>query len=299
MFGLLVQLAMACGSGSASINKGGAPSDGGAPLVDAPEDVKANNGSGDEASADGAEAEAAGTRPYFGKFQFYRRDLGGTTAFGADGAFQQEGALSPVLECPSGALSSGSCCFIAASTDAGESPLASLSAGSLTLTVGGTVLTSLAYDATAMQYAAFSASNPPATTVWAGGEAMQVSASGGTVDGFEGTVQMPDALQGLSVTAGGTLTVSQSADWTVTWTPSNSVASVLFDLSNPGSQIKCAVDQSAGSVTVPSALLARIQDMGGSSLDVGTIATVDASSANAIVEVGALNDVFADVLFRP
>jgi len=101
------------------------------------------------------------------------------------------------------------------------------------------------------------------------------------------------------VQPGGVVTVSQSAGWTVTWTPANSATSVLVTIGNHVGEIKCVVAESAGTATVPPTLLSRLPTGNSNSIEIENVAVSTASSPNATVEVGAFNEVFAFAVVQP
>jgi hypothetical protein len=298
-----------------AIGCGGAtgPADGGSsPPADAINDTSSdghglgNDGSGSAASGDGASTDGtssgtdgAASPPYYGKVQYLRVAKGTSTTYEVLGVFEPSGSIRSALVCPPGATTSGPCClFPPAQVDAGSNPYASLSAGTLSVTVGGTPLTSLAYDAQMMGYDPV---GPTATTLWDGNEVMQVSATGATVQAFSGSVALPAAIQGLSVQAGATVTVNRSADWTATWTPGQGKSTVLLSLYTANT-IRCVADDIAGTLTVPSALLGQLQTGSGGgrdAIEIESVAVGSATSPNAAVELGAFNQVFAYLVVQP
>jgi hypothetical protein len=308
---LLALAAIGCSGTAPSPITGAPPDDGGSPVADARVDHASNeDGSGYDAPGGEREAgtESGGPLPYFGKVQFLRTDQAGNTAYDVLGQFLPTGTWRSALACPPGADTSGACCFIADGGDAGANPYESESAGTLTIALGGTPFASLTYDAQQMQYSTFVATDPPAMTSWSGGDVLQVSASGATVQAFSGSVVMPAPLQGLSVSPTVVPTISLSKDWSVTWTPGpGSTSKVMVLLFGGGGEVKCVVDEGAGSVTVPATLLGRLQPSGGSDVWVESVslATVPPPNGNgngkgnATVEIGAFNQVFSMTVLEP
>jgi hypothetical protein len=289
---------MGCGGSSAALGTHTLTDDSGSPTVDAARDhVSGDDGPGNGALESGAESGAP--TPYFGKVQFNRQNQGNAVAYQAQAKLLPTGSMVSALACPPGATISGSCCFVAGA-DAGANPFESVSAGTLSLAVGGTSLASLTYDAQAMQYELFSAVDPPAMTSWNADDVMHVSAAGGTVQAFAGSVTMPAPLQGLSVNPNVSPMVSVSTDWTVTWTPGQGASKVLLTLSGSGDEIKCVVDEAAGAVTLPAAFLGHFTPGSGANVVlVDAVSVATASSPNATIELGAFNEVFDIVDLRP
>jgi len=87
---------------------------------------------------------------------------------------------------------------------------------------------------------------------WDGGDSLQVSASGGTVPAFSGSVTAARPLAQLTPTA--PTTISRLTDLNVSWTPSNSTVVLLGMVGKEGA-IACGALDATGQMTVPSALL--------------------------------------------
>jgi hypothetical protein len=301
---ILALTAMGCSGSSPSPITGSPGEDGGSRPSDAAidhavgDDGPGGGGpdSGSENGNDGG-TESAAPLPFFGKVQFFRIVQTGNVAYEVLGQIQPTGTWWSALLCPPGADASGSCCYIPP-LDAGSHPFVSVSAGAMTLALGGTMFGTLAYDTSAMEYAPFNATNPPSMTSWNGGDVLQVSAAGATVPAFSGSVVMPDPLQGLSVSPVMSPTISQSKDWPVTWTPAPGTTKVNVLLYG-GGEIKCVVDAAAGAVTLPAAFIGRLTAAGGSSVFVESVTIAPVSTANATIEIAAFNQVFNTVILQP
>jgi hypothetical protein len=151
----------------------------------------------------------------------------------------------------------GSCCY-------GTTPSSTTtpeSAGNVTIDDGANTIATL----TPPGYAATSATTPAFT--WTPGSTLKATAAGATVDGFTASVVAPALFAGVTPTLTGGITVSRSADFVLSWTPSKEACSeVSFGLSQGTSlpYIECVVDDSAGTVTVPKSLLSMLTATTGS-----------------------------------
>jgi hypothetical protein len=132
---------------------------------------------------------------------------------------------------------------------------------------------------------------------WVGGDTLSFTAAGATVNAFSGSVVAPGLMQNINP-ALSTMTptmVPSSADFTVTWAPdgTSSTASSIFvgALKNmaPDGSIYCNGMDSAGSITVPQALLANMSS--GDALQIVLTRlmsnTVMMGNANVIIAVSA------------
>jgi hypothetical protein len=296
---ILALTLMGCGGSSTTLGGTAPTDDGGSPPIDAGRDgASGDDGPGGgppEGGMGGMESGAA--TPYFGKIQFLRDDQGTVAAYQAQCEILPTGSMVSALVCPPGAVTSGACCFIMNDPDAGLSSFDSLSAGTLSLANGGVAFATLTYDAQQMQYAVFHDSG---MTTWNAGDALQVSASGGTVQAFSGSVAMPAELAGLSVKPNTSPTVNLSTDFAVTWTPGQGASKVTLRLyAGNATEVKCVVDDTSGAVTVPAALLGRLSPNGPGGLFVDSASVATAKSPNATSELAAFNEVFVNVGFQP
>ncbi len=111
------------------------------------------------------------------------------------------------------------------------------------------------------------------TALWNGGETLTISASGGMVPAFMGSVQAPapvtvNQLGGAAWPAAtATVNVSRATDLVVTWTATT--GSVLIGIANNTSGMTCVFDGSAGTGTIPAAALGQLA-AGMAELDVST-----------------------------
>jgi hypothetical protein len=275
---LLVLAVSACGSSSSSSSPVDAAAD--APsLVDGAVTGDASVG-----------PDARGASDY-GDVAFMFNDMGSPSldSTAATAAFGSGQNAQSFMACPPGAAVSGACCYFHDQERDGGGPLVSLSAGTLALSAAGTVFDTMTFDAAQQDYMQYEMTG----TAWAAGTMLQVAATGGAVDAFTGSVAMPAPLAGLSVTAGGMVTWSRSADWTAHWTASGAAANVVLVAQDVVSAMKCVTTGSAGSLTVPAALLSMFSHSGGGGFYIGALTASTATAPNGAVEVSAANVVWA------
>jgi hypothetical protein len=275
-----VAVCVACSSSS---NKGsGGPGDGGSG-----EGGVGDGGAGDSGGDGGS---SGGSLPYFGSLAASRTASGLYTIAGD--FFATPDAGTPTA-CPSPSVLSGSCCYTppAVASDAGASDagtLALVSAGVITFTDGTTPLAAIS-PGTDGAYAVGSDKN--VTVKWTPGDKITVSAAGDVVKAFTGSLTTVDDIAGvtpaLSLTTEATVPIASNLD--VTWTAGNATSMVVLLTAVKGKagdgSILCDVADSAGTVSVPTALLSKLTtgDVGTITLTRSTVTTVTGS--NATVEL--------------
>jgi hypothetical protein len=261
-------------------------------LTDAPSPLDGTTSDGmADTGAGGGDGTVATS--YFGKVLFEYFETASTPIYDLLVEVAPTGTLSPATACPSGALVSGSCCYLpAALPDAGAEPF--VSAGTMTLLDNGAALVTLPYGAQG-----YDANDAALSGSWSAGDVLSVSAPGATASAFSGEVGAPAdlALVGQALTA----TVSVSADWTVRWTPGTKAgAQIVADLlSSADGDIKCIVDDSAGAVTLPASLLGKVKSTDTGTLLIARVVDTTASAANATFEIAAFSGVDVTVTFGP
>jgi hypothetical protein len=205
--------------------------------------------------------------------------IGTTTTYDAIAVFENSASS---VACPGG-TAIGSCCYEpppATSTSGGTLPT-EYSAGSLTIADDGSTIGTVAFGTVG-----YGSVGTPATFTWNGGDTLSVSAPGATIDSFSGTVKAPNAIAGLS-----SLTAIPVAGWTVTWTPDTlsgetmEVAVVDNTNSVDYGEASCSVPDSAGTVTLSSALLSHFKSGDTASVQVNRSAGSAVSSGNAAVHL--------------
>lgn len=211
-----------------------------------------------------------GSLPYVGELTatstpVKETDGGAANLFTITGAFFPTPTTTPTMPmCPANGTSSGSCCYLppavasdAGTTTDGGTTVAAVSAGTITIKDGTANIAALMPNAD-NGYGITSGTMNPSVT-WTPGDMLSISASGATVDAFTGSLTTVDEFSGvtptLSLTAAAT--VPLSSDLAISWTAANgtNVTAVLVVKSGT---ITCQVADSAGTVSMPSALLGKL-----------------------------------------
>jgi hypothetical protein len=244
-------LVAACSSSSNHSSGGGGGGDGGA-----------SDGGGD-AKGDGG--SSSGGAPYSGTLAAAE-----TTAsvFDIAGDFiATPDASATTNTCPGSGVTSGSCCYEppitasdAGATDAGTPAV--FSAGTITIKDGTSTLANLNPGTNGAYGITSGASNP--TVKWTAGDTLAVSAAGATVDAFTGNLVTVVDLAGVTPTLSlkTATTVPLAAPFVVSWTPGTATSVRVTLIAAKGTaedgSISCSVDDSAGTVSFPMALLSKI-----------------------------------------
>jgi hypothetical protein len=165
------------------------------------------------------------------------------------------------------------------------------SAGTITIT-GGTLSAPimLTYDAT-NGYSVFSSTTP----IYTPGETFNVSAVGADIAAFSGaSAAAPNDIV-ITSPSGGTGTnlmyaIDESTDLVITWTGGSAGAEVDVNLSNLDDSslalsASCTFDASAGTGTIPMALLTQLGSFTSGYLEMFPISTASVASANAAVTI--------------
>jgi hypothetical protein len=191
-------------------------------------------------------------------------------------------------------MQSGSCCYAPASTGTANTATY-VSAGDIVVRDGSNAIATMSptmQNGVMNVYVA--SSQQDQTYQWAGGDTLSFSATGGMVDAFSGTVVAPALMQGINP-ALSTMTptmVSSSSDFTITWTPAatSGVASGIFVSALKGSvpdgSISCNGTDSAGSITVPKALLANMSTGDDLQIVLSRLVSTTVTSGNVTVIIG-------------
>ncbi|HLK39638.1 MAG TPA: hypothetical protein VKU41_22940 [Polyangiaceae bacterium] len=169
--------------------------------------------------------------------------------FGGIAQFDTTATAPPSSGC-SGTLM-GPCCYEMTAT---TTPTAA-TAGTVTVTDATNTLGTL----TGPGYAVSSAT--VSTFTWTPGTVLKVSSSGGMVDAFMGMVAAPALLAGVTPALTATVNVPLKSDLVVSWTPAKEACSqISFGLSQGAlmPHIGCVMDDAAGTLTVPAALLGML-----------------------------------------
>ncbi len=239
----------ACGSSSGN----GFPSGG---------DSGTSSGGGDGASPDdgGTGSETAASLPYEGELTASKDG----NVFTLSGAFFATPASTPATPmCPSTGTPSGSCCYLppvatdgGTAADGGTTAMA-VSAGTITIKDAAANVAALNPLMNGGGYFITSGTMNPSVR-WNPGDMLSISASGATVQAFTGSLTSVDDLAGvmpaLSTTAH---PVPLGSDLAISWTVGNGT-NVTTLLAVKSGTITCQVSDSAGTVSVPSALLGKL-----------------------------------------
>jgi hypothetical protein len=226
--------------------EGGPPTDGG--------NVSEGGNGGGDAGEGGTQGNG-----YFGKVVFEQYNQGANVYTYVFAKFAPAGSLASATACPTGAITSGACCYVSSGADAGADLV---SAGTLDITDNGLSIQAMPYVPGG--YATYS--TPQA--LWFASDALGAIAPGDTIPAFSSVVTAPEVLAGVVPAQGSTAQVSVSAPWTVTWTAGAAGSKVAASVLTSGDgHIVCVADDSAGTMTVPASLLGHFK-----STDVGTLA---------------------------
>jgi hypothetical protein len=185
---------------------------------------------------------------------------------------------------------SGSCTLNRCELGDGGAP-AEFSAGTITIT-GGTLSApiTLTYDAST-GYSVFSSTTP----IYTPGQTFNVSAVGADIAAFSGaSAAAPNDIV-ITSPSGGTGTnlmyaIDESTDLVITWTGGSAGAQVDVNLSNLDDSslalnASCTFDASAGTGTIPTALLTQLGSFTSGYLEMFPISTASVNSANAAVTI--------------
>jgi hypothetical protein len=190
---------------------------------------------------------------------------------------------------------SGDCCYTPPSGSSTGSTLTYVSAGDIVVKDGSnTIATMSAGTQGGVMNVYTTSSQQVATLKWQGGDTLSFTAAGGTVNAFSGTVVAPELMQNITPILS-TMTptmVSASSDFTVGWTAgttSGVACSVFVGASKgmtPDGSISCNGMDSAGSITVPAALLAKMASGDDLTIVVTRLASSTVTAGNVKVLIG-------------
>ena len=134
------------------------------------------------------------------------------------------------------------------------------------------------------------------TGSWSENTELMVSASGGTVKAFAGTVYSPSVPTPISPAppSGKTrISIPRNADFVVTWQNAASQAGILLTVQYSTTLIQCLAPDSAGTISVPASLLAPIPTgaAAGNALSLTAIATSQADAGGSLVDLACWTSV--------
>jgi hypothetical protein len=252
-----------------------------------------SGGTNDAATADGAQSHG-------GSVIFEDLELPGSglpDEYTISASLGAPGPAPYMTGCPGGTQML-SCCYQANGAPAGAvSP--PVSAGTISLTDGTTSLGTLPFNTGTigkMMVGLYGSIASGATTpLWQGSDTLGVSAPGATVGAFHGTLRAPPAIAGVTpyIRATPRLTPPRTQDFVISWTPDtvtgeSMVFATAFNTGNPAI-ITCTVDDSAGTLTVPAAILGMLPS-GPQTLQVSLTRLVQTTvtASNASVQLVAI-----------
>lgn len=247
--------ALVAACSSSSNHGGGGGGDGGS--------SSGGDGGGDAKTGDGG--GSSGGAAYSGTMAADETTAG---VFNIAGEFiATPDASATANTCPGMGVTSGSCCYEppivasdAGAADAGT--VALVSAGTITFKDGTSTLANMNPGTNGAYGITSGASNP--TVKWTQGDTLAVSAAGATVDAFTGNLVTVVDLAGVTpvLSLKTATTVPITSPLVVSWTPGTATTVRVTLIAAKGTvedgSISCSVNDSAGTVTVPTAFLSKL-----------------------------------------
>lgn len=253
-----------------------------------PSGAPADDGGGTSSSEGSSGGTSTGGGTYAGAVSLGQSTLGGIETTTGLALFTKTPGPDTSTTCTQ--TKSGPCTLNRCQLGDGGAPT-EFSAGTITIT-GGTLSApiTLTYDA-ATGYSVFSATTP----IYTPGETFNVSAVGADVAAFSGvSAAAPNDIV-ITSPSGGTATnlmyaIDESTDLVITWTGGSAGAQVAVNLSNLDDHslalnANCMFDASAGTGTIPTALLTQLGSFTSGYLQMYPISTASVASANATVTI--------------
>jgi hypothetical protein len=272
------------GSDTGPSGDSGAPSDGSADTGSSSDTGTASD-TGTDGGSVSCKSGDAGSKAYSGVLQLSHTTLP-KSAYSVLGEFYTTPAVSPST-CRG--MMMGACCYETSST----ATLTPADVGTLTVTDGTKTLVTL------MSPTYIAASEEDPTITWKAGDTLKVTASGGTIDAFDVTLGAPAPFAGLTPSFSADVAVDLTKDFVVKWTPGkDECGTVLFGFGQGATDpyIGCTVLDSAGTVTVPKALLGMFTATTGNAT-LQRLHGADAIATNAVIGAGAFEVVMATATF--
>jgi len=189
---------------------------------------------------------------------------------------------------------SGNCCYMPSGSGTGNT-VTYVSAGDIVVKDGNIAIATMSPSTQGGVMDVYATSSQQDSTYkWAGGDTLSFTAAGGTVNAFSGTVVAPGLMQNITPALSTTTPtmVSASSDFTVTWTPAGTsgAASSIFvgatKNSTPDGSISCNGMDSAGTITVPQALLANMTSGDGLQIVLTRLVSSTLTAGNVKVAIG-------------
>jgi hypothetical protein len=242
-------------------------------------------------TTDAGSESGGGALPYVGELTAAKEG----TVFTITGAFFPTPTTTPTMPmCPTTGMSSGSCCYIppaaasdAGTTDGGATAMAQ-SAGTILIKDGTANVAALNPLPNGGGYGVTSGANNPSVK-WTPGDMLSISAAGGTVQAFSGSLTTVDDFAGVTPTLSTTATtISLGGDLAVSWTAGNgttvAVTLIAFKGKAGDGLITCQVSDT-GSTSVPGALLAKFTTGDTGAMSINRTNVTKITGPNASVEL--------------
>jgi hypothetical protein len=99
---------------------------------------------------------------------------------------------------------------------------------------------------------------PAATLMFEPGQTITIQFSGGAVEAFSETVDVPEGLVGISPPLDTLQTLDAAQDWTVSWLPLTGGSPVELHIANGEEVVHCTAGASSSEITVPAILLQQM-----------------------------------------
>jgi hypothetical protein len=311
----LLSAGVACGSSSSSNAPGGDDGSAGTEAgVDSATDTGSTTTDGGAATETGIDsATDAGTRitdggtgdeggaAYTGFIEVNSEAANGPRTYRLSAQFYPT-ATAPTPLCLGTVV--GDCCvFSPSAVDAGAPPMA-VRAGTIAVKDGPSTISTMMPDANSM-YSDSSATNAGLT--WKGGDVIAISGSGDLVHAFSGQVTAVEDLAGVmpALSLASPITISLSADFVISWTPStgNAVRALVGLTASHSSTkdvtIQCAAMDATGKVTVPKSLLSSIPQSDSGLVILARSSPVTALGDNVSISIGSDTHAFGIAQFVP
>jgi hypothetical protein len=273
--------AIAEAGGGSPDAESGSPDSGGAP---------GDAAVGDDGGAVSCTSPDAAGLPYKGIVELSRVMMPpAAPRFDGIGQFETTASAPPSGGC-SGTMM-GACCF---ESTAASSPVAA-TVGTITVSDGTSTLGTL----TPPGYAATSAMT--ASFTWTPATPLKIAASGGTIDAFTASIVAPGLLTGLTPSFSANIDVPLKSDLVVSWMASTRACSeIAFDLSQGAGMphIGCVMADSAGTLTVPAALLGMLTATTGRAV-MERVEGKHVLAANADIGIVALDVIQTTTTYSP
>jgi hypothetical protein len=213
------------------------------------------------AASDRSAEEAESGATYSGTVIASITSSQGNETYALEAAFWTAAPPDTTGRCSAAGVTKGSCCEEQVVGSLPGSPVAPV-AGNVTIDLHGLPLATLLSP----DYA------PIDSATWQPGDDLGVSAAGGDVAAFSGTLATPAMVLGLSPPFGtAPVAIAHDADFRISWTPDGASGALMqlqidsIESSGALEVILCTVQDSAGSIVVDASLLEPLVSAGNTS----------------------------------